>query len=327
MWDGLVSFLVVYSIITIPMRIAFEPRVTEDAADFDQFILLIFGLDILATFNTSYIDHTTEALVLNREKIAMHYLKGWFWIDALSTFPFGYFANIAASSNKNLSALRAVRALRLFRILKLFRVSKFNETLQNLRINPHVVNLVLLILSIFFIAHVFACVWHFMSLFEVNRGNENTWVNELGYAAGDVYDRYVASLYYVMVTMMTIGYGDIRPASDNERVFAIITMLTGGVVFGAMISRLASILEKRNPEAKALAKNMTELKSFLVDIRLPLETRRRVVVSFALIDQFTTALCVDVRQWCGATYAVVMPLTASVALRVSLCRRRRTSTT
>jgi succinate dehydrogenase/fumarate reductase cytochrome b subunit len=279
LWDGLVSLLVVYSVVMIPMRIAFEPKITYEAALMEQFVLLVFALDIIATFNTAIVDVNSETLITNRKQIAIQYLKGWFWIDTLSTFPFGYMAAYVSGGTKNLAALRAVRALRLFRVLKLFRVSKFNETLQNLRINPHIVNLVVLMLSIFFIAHIFACIWHFMALYRHNLGQDNTWVDVLGFAQTDIYDRYVASLYYVMVTMMTVGYGDIRAVTNSERVFAIVTMLTGGVVFGAMISRLASILEKRNPEAKALTHNMAELKSFLVDIKLPMEARKRVVVS------------------------------------------------
>jgi len=126
---------------------------------------------------------------------------------------------------------------------------------------------------------LFACGWHYMALEKEQTSGGETWVNELGYADKNVYDLYVASLYYVMVTMMTVGYGDIHPVTDNERIYAIATMLTGGVVFGAMISRLALILEKRNPEAKALRQNLTEIKTYLVDVGLPAEMRRKVVVS------------------------------------------------
>jgi hypothetical protein len=117
-----------------------------------------------------------------------------------------------------------------------------------------------------------------MALYKEHNNGGETWVSVLGFQDTSIYDRYVASLYYIMVTMMTIGYGDIRPVTDNERIFAIATMLTGGVVFGAMISRLASILESRNPEAKALSRNMAELKSYLVGVSLPPDLRKRAIV-------------------------------------------------
>ncbi len=37
----------------------------------------------------------------------------------------------------------------------------------------------------------------------------------------------MASLYYIIVTMLTVGYGDIHPTNFLERVYGILTMLTG----------------------------------------------------------------------------------------------------
>ena len=80
-----------------------------------------------------------------------------------------------------------------------------------------------------------------------------------------MYDQYVASLYFTTVTMLTIGYGDIVPATNKERVFAIFAMLTGGVVFGALLSKVALIIDKRNPQAKAFSEKMGEFKAFIED--------------------------------------------------------------
>lgn len=263
----------------IPVRLAFEPALTPIAVVVEYIIMVIFLLDIIANFNTAYVDPDTETMVQNRGVIALNYLKAWFWVDALSTFPFDLVASSASQSGSNISALRAIRALRLFRIFKLLRISKFHETMENFRMNPHVVNLTVLIVSIFFIAHLFACIWHFIALYQQRQGSVDTWVDVFGFSTSSIYDRYVASLYYVMVTMMTIGFGDIRPVTNNERIFAIGTMLTGGVVFGAMISRLATILEKRNPEAKAMSVHMAEFKSYLVEVGLPINMKKRAVVS------------------------------------------------
>ena len=271
--------LIIYSIIVIPVRLGFEPALSNEAHILEDLIIMFFTLDIIASFNTSFVDPATELPVLDRRAIAWAYMKFWFWVDVLSTFPFDYAADYLAGGGTDVSALRVIRALRLFRLFKLFRIARVDDTLQCLRINPHIVSLMGLILGIFFIAHVFACAWHYLALSKEQNSGGETWVTVLGFAGTSLYDRYVASLYYIMVTMMTIGYGDIHPVTDNERIFGIATMLTGGVVFGAMISRLAGILEQRNPEAKALAQNMTELKSYLVDIAVPYETRRRVVVS------------------------------------------------
>jgi hypothetical protein len=275
-WQAYVTLLVLYSVIVIPLRLAFEPKVTFPFEILENIVLVSFAIDIVVNFNTTYVDPLTEKMVHNRHRIVMNYLKFWFWIDIISTVPFTLVANWFNSSD--VSALRAIRILRLLRIFKLFRVSMLNETMEKFRIDPQMISLLVLLLGIFFVAHLFACGWHFIALQKEHTSGGKTWVSVLGYSDKSIYDLYVASLYYVMVTMMTVGYGDIHPVTDNERIYAIATMLTGGVVFGAMISRLASILEKRNPEAKALRQNMAEFKSYLVGVSLPQDTRQKVVV-------------------------------------------------
>ena len=44
---------------------------------------------------------------------------------------------------------------------------------------------------------------------------------------------YVASFYWVMTTMTTIGYGDIRAYSTSERLYSCFVILCGSIMFGA----------------------------------------------------------------------------------------------
>jgi hypothetical protein len=112
--------------------------------------------------------------------------------------------------------------------------------------------------QIFFVAHLFACFWNYITLDGV-AVSHTTWVDfpyenddytstttttgDNGTNSGDnfipkpLYGRYIAAIYWVITTMLTVGYGDIKPTNDVERLYSIVTMLTGGVVFGAMISR------------------------------------------------------------------------------------------
>jgi len=276
-WTVYITILILYSVVMIPVRLAFEPKITYPFEILENIVLASFAMDILVNFNTAVREPGSEHVVHNRRSIAIKYIKFWFWVDLISTIPFTII--VAWFHSKQVGILRSIRVLRLLRIFKLFRITKFNETLQSMRFNQHIINLVVLLMGIFFVAHLFACGWHYMALQKEQTSGGETWVSVLGYADKSIYDLYVASLYFIMVTMMTVGFGDIHPVTDNERIYAIATMLTGGVVFGAMISRLASILEKRNPEAKALRQNMTELKSYLVDVALPHEMRKKVVLS------------------------------------------------
>ena len=55
---------------------------------------------------------------------------------------------------------------------------------------------------------------------------------------------YLVSLYYVITTMTTVGYGDISPTKINsvEIIFGIFLMIGGVVAFSFASASLASIL-------------------------------------------------------------------------------------
>ena len=49
------------------------------------------------------------------------------------------------------------------------------------------------------------------------------------------------SLYFSVITMVTVGYGDIRPIADTEKMFVIFMALLGSVVFGYVVNTIGGI--------------------------------------------------------------------------------------
>ena len=147
------------------------------------------------------------------------------------------------------------------------------------KLDPLIINLFKLLLQIFFIAHLFACCWHFIAIKGIVPTVETTWIESFDYTNTTVSSRYAASLYFVTVTMLTIGYGDIYATNEIERIFAIVAMIIGGVIFGALVGQVAQAIDKRNPQEQAFNKKMYELKLFLADANLSLPLRDRAKVS------------------------------------------------
>ena len=56
--------------------------------------------------------------------------------------------------------------------------------------------------------------------------------------------RYIGALYWAFATLCTVGYGDISAKTEGERVFAIISMITGGFVFSGVIAKIGSLVAK-----------------------------------------------------------------------------------
>ncbi len=58
-------------------------------------------------------------------------------------------------------------------------------------------------------------------------------------------------------------------------------MLTGGFVFGALVSKLTELIDNHNPQARALKEKMDELKAFLTATKLPKPVQMRAKVLFS----------------------------------------------
>jgi hypothetical protein len=286
-WDTIMGLIILYSILIIPYRIGFQVRTNHIENLFDYAVDLLFFVDIIVAFNTAYVDELTENVVIDRHKIALNYLKLWFWIDLASSIPFDGILELAMGNvSSAFSTLRLIKIFRLTRMLKLirfFKLSKIGKVVDSLNINPALLGVQKLILQICFVAHIVACFWHFITTSDVRVHFDNetrtastrpvedgeTWTIKFGYEEKPKGAVYVAAFYWTISTMLSIGYGDIYGTNNVERIYCIVTMLLGGVMFGAVIAQVTRLIESRNPQAKAFKEKVDELKAYLNEKHLP----------------------------------------------------------
>jgi voltage-gated potassium channel Kch len=62
------------------------------------------------------------------------------------------------------------------------------------------------LIIVLLINHFIACIWIFITF---NSDEETNWITETGYSESKPYELYIASNYFVMQTLTTVGYGDI----------------------------------------------------------------------------------------------------------------------
>ena len=60
------------------------------------------------------------------------------------------------------------------------------------------------------------------------------------------FDNYVISMYWSVMTMSTIGYGDVSPKTQYERIYEIFGMVLGASVYAYMVGSICSIVASLN---------------------------------------------------------------------------------
>jgi Ion transport protein len=90
-WDVFIICLSLWVCFSLPVHIAFEPPALDSKANqiFNSMIDILYAVDILLNFRTSYINVLTGDEIVDSKLIAFQYLKGGrFFLDLLSTIPF-----------------------------------------------------------------------------------------------------------------------------------------------------------------------------------------------------------------------------------------------
>lgn len=71
------------------------------------------------------------------------------------------------------------------------------------------------------------------------------------------------ALYFVVVTMATVGYGDVSPKNNKEFIFCIFTMLFSCGVFAHSINTIGNIFQNMQEESLHIKKNLQIINNFM----------------------------------------------------------------
>ncbi len=105
----------------------------------------------------------------------------------------------------------------------------------------------------------------------------------------DLFSTYVAAVYWLITTLATVGYGDIVPITNMERIFTISIMLMGVASYGVIIGFVSQLIlaqDKRKQTEKDL---LEHLEAFLKHYRIPTVLRHETHRLFRHIVSETAA--------------------------------------
>ncbi|XP_016651101.1 PREDICTED: potassium channel SKOR-like [Prunus mume] len=268
-WTHFILIWAVYSSFFTPLEFGFFRGLPENLFLLDIAGQLAFLIDIVVRFFVAYRDFHSHRLVYNRNLIAIRYLKSRFLLDLLGCLPWD--AIYKASGREE-----GVRYLLWIRLSRACRVTEFFEKLEkDIRINYLFTRIAKLFVVELYSTHTAACFFYYLATTMPPSQEGYTWIGSLKmgdysyshFREIDLWKRYITSLYFAVVTMATVGYGEIHAVNVREMIF-IMFYVSFDMILGAyLLGNIAALIVKGSKTEKFRDK-MTELIKYMNKNRL-----------------------------------------------------------
>lgn len=289
-WDWAILFFTLYTTVSVPFIVCFEFE-NLPLAVLDLLVDWLFLADIGLNFHTTYVGKDGE-VIDNLRMIRMNYLRSWFFLDLVSSLPFGilYFV-MEGGSNTKFSSLLGI--LKVFRLLRLGRVArKIDKYLEY-----GASTFFLLMLTFCLVAHWMACIFYLIGT-TYDKFELHGWLQVLGRTIGAPYQhkngsdevdpdsgptlaaRYVSALYYTLTSLTTIGFGNIAPNTTAEKLFGCVTMLLGAILFSLIFGQVSAILQQAQKNTAKYHSIIDNMKQFSKLYKLPTQLATRTIDFF-----------------------------------------------
>ncbi|EXB60466.1 Potassium channel KAT3 [Morus notabilis] len=267
-WQTFLVVLVVYSAWASPFELAFKKVVTGSLMIVDLIVDSFFAIDIILTFFVAYLDKTTYLLVDDHKKIAVRYLtKLWFPMDVASTLPFQLIYRIFTGELHRGETFGFLNLLRLWRLRRVSQL--FSRLEKDTRFSYFLIRTCKLISVTLFAVHSAGCFYFWLAAH--HKSPANTWIGSQvdDFKHRSIWLGYTYSIYWSIVTVTTVGYGDLHAVNTGEKVFNMIYMLFNIGLTSYLIGNMTNLIVHSAVRTFAMREAINQVLRYASKNRLP----------------------------------------------------------
>jgi hypothetical protein len=290
----LIAMFLLYTAIVTPVMVSFyweqEACTRMPTLEFDILVDCFFLVDISVTF---FVGVYHEGKYCDDHRfVIMHYLRHGFFFDLFTSFPVSFMeaailaeCDIAGETGIDIapSSLRMIRVVKPMRLFKLIRIIKVIKTLaiadaiaDRFRIPPRILRLIKVLSGIALGVHTCASIFWLCKVLsrtpeQIEEFKEINEISDL------VEDQYAACFYFITTIITTIGFGDFVPENTTERIFTIIVMYIGSMIFGILLAEVQQVVAQASQDAREKDAFIQTLLDFMRENEIPRETENEVI--------------------------------------------------
>jgi hypothetical protein len=232
----------------------------------DIIIDLIYTTDLILGFFKAFHDKE-ENLIFVQRKIIVNYLFTYFIFDLIAAFPFNSLITCKVIQTDDSTLWQMFRFLRLAKAMKISVVRPLKalkkiipkkikqyrrQTMGN--ISNLWKNFFRYLMAFIIIIHILTCFWIYLGRLDP----EINWFKFVSDNSNNS-DLYVSSFYFNMVTLYTVGYGDIHSLSLIERLYNILLLILALIIYSFIVSFVSKFAIESDPVKIKLTQNVEYL--------------------------------------------------------------------
>ena len=216
----------------------------------------IYIIDLISGFFRAYYNFE-EFLIKDKILICINYLTGWFLLDLIQAIPLYTIYNLKQEkcdidtiyNHLNYSYIYNFHySFLILKIIKIFKTLNENRALNRIIYFFNQNDFFYNWSGVFFFLLVILSSLHFCSCFFIFLGKNvyPGWIDNCNLNSSSFKHIYITSLYYVMTTLSTVGYGDITGANKYERYYQMFLLIVGTCVFSWILTFISNYIKKKN---------------------------------------------------------------------------------